>query len=170
VGPLVLPGRYTGINKLPGYENLLLKALSGAKNSELLKFVIFIYPKLSIMKIAKQLPAVLLGLVFFVFGLAHFIKFMPPPPPMEGDMATFFTLFSSSGYLNVIKVLEVVIGILLLIPKTRALGLLLIAPIAVNILLFELLIAKAPGIGVALVLLVLVGIFLNRDKYRGIIT
>jgi putative oxidoreductase len=121
------------------------------------------------MKIVKQLPAIFLGLVFFVFGLAHFIKFMPDPPKMEGDMATFFGLFSSTGYLNVVKVLEVAIGILLLIPKTRALALVLIAPIIVNILLFELLVAKAPGIGVALVVINAVGLFLNRERYKGIL-
>jgi putative oxidoreductase len=109
------------------------------------------------MKIVKQLPAILLGLVFFVFGLAHFIKFMPDPPKMEGDMATFFGL------------LEVIIGILLLIPKTRALALVLIAPIVVNILLFELLVAKAPGIGVALVVINAVGLFLNRERYKGVL-
>jgi putative oxidoreductase len=88
---------------------------------------------------------------------------------MQGDMATFMQLFGSTGYMTVIKVLEVAIGLLLLLPKTRALALLLIAPITVNILLFEVCISKAPGIGVALVLINAIGIYLNREKYWGIL-
>jgi putative oxidoreductase len=121
------------------------------------------------MKIAKQIPAILLGLLFAVFGVMYFLKMMPAPPDMKGDMATFMSLFGSTGYMTVIKVLEVAIGLLLLLPKTRALALLLIAPITVNILLFEVCIAKAPGIGVALVLVNAIGIYLNREKYWGIL-
>jgi putative oxidoreductase len=121
------------------------------------------------MKIAKQIPAILLGLVFVGFGIPYLLKLMPTPE-MQGDMATFMSLFGSSGYMTVIKVLEVIIGLLLFLPKTRALGLLLIAPITVNILLFELCIAKAPGIGIALVLVNAIGIYLNREKYWGILS
>ena len=52
-----------------------------------------------------------------------------------------------------VKVLEIIIGILLVIKPTRALALLLIAPIVVNIFLFEIVIAHKPGIGVALLLI-----------------
>jgi putative oxidoreductase len=120
------------------------------------------------MKIAKQIPAILLGLVYAVFGMAYFLKLIPTPE-MQGDMATFMSLFGSSGYMTVVKVLEVAIGLLLLLPKTRAMALLLIAPISVNILLFELCIAKQPGIGIALVAINAIGIYLNREKYWGIL-
>lgn len=120
------------------------------------------------MKIAKQIPAILLALVFVVFGIAYFLKLMPTPE-LQGDMLAFMNLFGSSGYMTIIKVLEVAIGLLLLLPKTRALALLLIAPITVNILLFEVCIAKAPGIGIALVVVNAIGIYLNRDKYWGIL-
>ena len=69
----------------------------------------------------------------------------------------------------VIKTLEVVVGLLLFIKPLRALGLLLLAPIVVNILLFELLIAQAPGIGVLLLLLNGIAIYQHKEKYIGII-
>jgi putative oxidoreductase len=76
----------------------------------------------------------------------------------------------SKGYMSFVKVLEVAIGLLLLLPKTRALALILIAPITVNILCFELFIAQQPGIGVALVLLNVLGLYFNKEKYSSILS
>lgn len=118
----------------------------------------------------KHIPAYLLGLVFVVFGSDFFIHFMPTPPQMAGDAGTFAGILYSSGYLKVIKILEVTIGLLLFVPKTRAIALLLIAPIVVNILLFELYLVHQPGIGVALTIINAIGIYLNREKYMSIVS
>ena len=120
------------------------------------------------MNIAKQVPAFLLAFVFIVFGLNFFLHFMAMPP-MSGDAGAFAGLLYTSCYLTFVKVLEVSIGILLLIKPTRALALLLIAPIAVNILLFEVFLAHKPGIGVVLLLINAIGIFFSKEKYLGII-
>ena len=117
----------------------------------------------------NHIPAYLLGLVFVVFGLSFFFNFIPTPPQVPGDATTFAGLLYTSGYLKFIKILEVSIGVLLFVPKTRALALLLIAPIVVNILLFELYLTHQPGIGVILAILNAVGICLNKEKYLGII-
>ncbi len=120
------------------------------------------------MQIAKNIPAYLLAFVFVVFGAMYFLKMMPTPP-MEGDMATYMTLMGGTGYMSAIKVFEVLFGLLIVFPKTRALGLILIAPIVVNILLFEVFIAKQPGIGVALVILNALALYFSKDKYQGIL-
>ena len=121
------------------------------------------------MNIVKQIPAYLLG-ALFVFGAAAFLfKLTPEPPPMTGNPDTFMKLFGSTGYMTTIKVCELLFGILVLIPKTRALGLLLLAPIVANILLFELHIAKAPGIGVALVIVMALAMYFNKERYSSII-
>jgi putative oxidoreductase len=119
------------------------------------------------MQIAKHIPAYLLAALFLFSGVAYFLHLMPMPP-MTGDPAAFMTLMGSSGYMDIVKVLEIVVAILLVVPKTRALALVLIAPIVVNILLFEVCIAKAPGIGVALVLVTALAMYLNREKYASI--
>ena len=121
------------------------------------------------MHIAKHIPAYLLAALFLFSGVAYFFHLVPMPP-MTGDPATFMTLMGSSGYMDIVKVLEIVAAVLLFIPKTRALALVLIAPIVVNILLFEVCIAKAPGIGVALVLVTAVAMYLNREKYASIMS
>jgi hypothetical protein len=122
------------------------------------------------MQIAKQIPAYLLGAMFIFGGATHLFHFGPTPPPMTGDADTFMKLFGSTGYMTVIKICELLFGILVLIPKTRALGLILLAPIVVNILIFELHIAKAPGIGVALVVVNALAIYFNKEKYSSILS
>ena len=90
------------------------------------------------MKILNRLAAALLGLVFVVFGANFFLKFIPIPQPPEGSPAAMFLggLFVS-GMLAFVKVLEILGGILVAIPKTRNLGLLVLGPIIVNILAFH---------------------------------
>ncbi len=122
------------------------------------------------MKIAKQIPAFLLGAMFIYGGAAHFLKLIPTET-MTGNAAKFMELFAvNSGYMNTIKVCELLFGILVLIPKTRALGLILLAPIVVNILLFEVHLANAPGIGVALTLVTALAMYFNKEKYSSILS
>ena len=121
------------------------------------------------MNIAKQIPAFLLALIFIVFGANYFLHFIPMPAPSKDDAGDFAGLLYRTGFLAVVKVLEIIIGILLVIKLTRSLALLLIAPIVVNIFLFEIVIAHKPGIGVALLLINTIGIFLSKEKYLGII-
>jgi hypothetical protein len=116
----------------------------------------------------KHIPAYLLALVYLIFGLNFFIHFIAMPP-MDGNAGAFAGLLYSTGFLAFVKVLEISSGLLLLIPKTRALAYLLIAPITVNILLFELFMVGKPGIGLLLLILNAVGIFLNKEKYISII-
>ena len=88
---------------------------------------------------------------------------------MAGNAGNFIGVLFTTNFLLVVKVLEISLALLLLLPKTRALALLLIAPITINILLFELLIAHQPGIGVLLIVLNGVAIIQNKEKYTGIV-
>lgn len=86
----------------------------------------------------------LLGLVFVIFGLNFFLKFLPvPSPPADSAAAAFMGAMFTTGFLTLVKVLEIIGGILVAIPKTRNFGLLILGPIVVNILFFNILIA--PG-------------------------
>jgi putative oxidoreductase len=121
------------------------------------------------MKVISEIPSYILAIIFLVFGLNGFLNFIPLPPP-EGDSATFFGVLYTTGYIKVVKVLEIIFAILLLIPKTRPLGLILLMPIIVNILLFELLVAKTPGLSVFMFIIAVIGLYFYRDKYSSIIT
>ena len=56
-------------------------------------------------------------------------------------MANFFAALASTPYLAFVKALELLGGILVLIPATRRAGLLVLGPIIVNILAFHVFIA-----------------------------
>lgn len=120
------------------------------------------------MKNLKNIPIYLLALIFLVFGSNFFLHFLTMPSA-GGDAGVFAGLLYTTGFLALVKSLEIILGALILVPSTRALALLLIAPISVNILLFELLIAKQPGLGILVVILNAWGIYLNRKRYMSIV-
>lgn len=120
------------------------------------------------MKFIKSIPVYLLAIIYLVFGLNYFFHFIAMPPA-PGAAGTFVGVLFSTKFLLVVKTLEVLLAIIMLVPKTRALGLVLIAPITINILLFELLIAHQPGIGVLMLALNIIAIFQLKEKYLGIV-
>lgn len=101
----------------------------------------------------------LLGLMFFVLGLNHFLKLFAQPMPegLPPDALAYTKLLSDSGIMDVVKVLELVGGGLLLVGKFVPLGLTLLMPVIVNILLYELFLLHKPGVAVVLTLM---GLFL----------
>ena len=116
----------------------------------------------------KQIPAILLSIVFIVFGVNYFLQFLKIPP-MAGDAGTYIGILYSTKYLLIVKIFEVLFGLLILLKPTRALGLLLIAPIVVNIFLFEVCIEKEMGIGLILIALNALAIFFEKHKYWSIV-
>lgn len=90
------------------------------------------------MKTASKIVAILLGLVFVVFGLNFWLKFIPVPPPPEGSAAAaFIGAMYGSGYLAVVKAIEVLGGLALLCGCTRRLGIVLIGAVTFNIAVFH---------------------------------
>jgi uncharacterized membrane protein YphA (DoxX/SURF4 family) len=116
---------------------------------------------------------VLLGLVFFTFGLDGFLHFVPQPDPgtvPPGAMA-LAGAFVASGYLfPLIKATEVVVGALLLANRFVPLALVILAPVMVNIFLFSAFLAPS-GIAMPIVLvaLQLVLAWTHRRVYRPIL-
>lgn len=96
------------------------------------------------MKYAPTIAGGLLGLAFVLFGLMFLLNMMPaqPPPPAGSLPALFMGAFVPSGYLTFVKVLEVVGGLLVAVPRTRNIGLLVLGPIIINILAFNIFITK----------------------------
>lgn len=88
----------------------------------------------------KHLPTIaryLLGLIFFVFGLNKFLNFLPAPE-MSAEAGAFFGALVASGYmLKLIASTEIIGGLLLLINKYTPLGLVILAPVSLNILFFH---------------------------------
>ena len=117
--------------------------------------------------------SIVLGLVFIVFGLNYFLKFLPvPSPPEDSPAAQFMGAMFVTGVLTVIKILEIAGGILVAIPKTRNIGLLVLGPIVVNILLFNIFIAPGGWTQPPVLLVTLLSAFLlgaGLEKFRQLL-
>jgi len=96
------------------------------------------------MHVLANLAGALLGLFFIAVGSMVLLGLgpTPEPPPAGSPAAQFFAAMGPTGYMTVVKALEVLGGLLVALPRTRNLGLLVLGPILVNILLFHLLITK----------------------------
>ena len=90
------------------------------------------------MKIAVLICRILLGLVFFVFGLYKFFPMNPASIP-PGDPGAWSLLMMHHHWMAVVGVIEMIGGLLLLSGRFVPLGLTLLAPICVNIVLFGIL-------------------------------
>ncbi len=121
------------------------------------------------MKKAVVVARVLLGLVFLFFGLNSVLHFLPNPP-IPGDAGQFALILAQHRWMTVVGVLEVIASILLLVGRYVPLGLVLLAPILVNILLFHMLLLGGSGIapGLVVTLLELFLIWAYRLSFRGL--
>lgn len=100
------------------------------------------------MKYLPNIAGVLLGIAFITFGLNHFLHFIPMGggPPKGSPPAFFFAAIAPTGFLTFVKVIEILGGIVVAIPKTRNIGLLLLGPIVIGILAFNILIAGGAAV------------------------
>ena len=122
------------------------------------------------MKFAIIGARVILGLIFVVFGLNGFFGFIEPPESNEA-MTTFMTgLFGTGYFMQVVKAVEVISGLMILLGRWLPLGLILLAPVSVHILAAHVFLDTA-GLPMAIVIIVL-QLFLAyayRDAYSGIL-
>lgn len=89
------------------------------------------------MKIVTIIARVLLGLIFVVFGFNGFLHFIHMPPPTNPAAIQFFTAVGTTGYMNVVFLLQIIGGLLVLLGFFVPLGLTILCPIIVNIVLFH---------------------------------
>ncbi len=127
------------------------------------------------MKFIKKLPVILLGLIYALFSIQFFVMIFTGAamPPMNQLATMFMTVWFISGFVFITKFIELVGGVLLLVPRTRALALIIMAPISVAIFLTELLIIQPPVLQMIPAMLVLVlnaiAIYQYRAKYLPIV-
>lgn len=90
------------------------------------------------MKYASLIASILLGGLFVMSAVTVLFGLAPTPElPKDTPMWHFMTAFAPTGYLTFVKVLELLGGLLVVIPRTRNLGLLVLGPIIVNIFAFH---------------------------------
>lgn len=102
--------------------------------------------------IAPKAARILLGLIFFVFGLNGFLNFIPQPESLPENMQTFMTgMMVTKYFFPLVKGTEVVCGALLLANAFVPLALVVLAPIVLNIFFVHVFMAPE-GMPIALVI------------------
>ncbi len=114
-----------------------------------------------------NIVSVLFGLLLINGGLNKFFNYMPvpenlPEPLIKDSMA----LLEISWLMPLIATAELIGGLLILFPVTRALGILIVIPVMAGVLLTHLTVAP-DGILMALVIWAVIGwiIWENRNKF-----
>ncbi len=127
------------------------------------------------MKILATIAGALLGLAFVAFGALYFLNLLPAqsPPPEGSPAALFMGAIAPTGYLGFVKVLEILGGVLIAIPRTRNLGLLVLGPIVINILAFHVFIMKgamlADPVLAVIVVLTLFLLWVERRAFAALV-
>lgn len=113
----------------------------------------------------------LTSLMFINAGLDKFFHYMPMPKEMPEKMVKTGKAFMEIGWLlPLVGAAEILGGLLLIFPRTRALGAVVIVPVLTGILLAN--ISMAPSglpIVFALIAIIVWVIIDNREKYLPMI-
>ncbi len=115
--------------------------------------------------------SILFGLLLLNGGLSKFFSYMPPPDDISEAMLKDMGAMTEIIWLMpLLGLAEIVGGVLIAIPKTRALGAVIIFPVAVGILLTHIFV-DTNGLIIALVIwaVLLWILFDNREKYAHLI-
>ena len=125
------------------------------------------------MKWAALVARLLVGVAFVAFGSNHWLKFIPQPKMTLPKPATdFMTALTTTPYMDVVKVLEVLGGILLLSGRMAPLGLIILVPVTVNIALWDALLVKygTPPLGTVFLVLEVFLLWAYRRHFVGILS
>jgi putative oxidoreductase len=122
------------------------------------------------MKIAVIIIRVLIGLLFLFASVTYFLNVFPPQE-MPGNAGTFMKGLEAAGYLlPLVKAIELLCGIAFVTGRFVPLALVLIAPIAINILLVHaILLPEGLPIAVLLVAGLIFLAYADFDKYKPLL-
>ncbi|MDH7914253.1 DoxX family membrane protein [Winogradskyella sp. SYSU M77433] len=113
---------------------------------------------------------ILFGLMMINSGLNNFFNYMPMPEMSEEMMQIIGAFMTIKWIFPLVAIVEIIGGFLIAIPKTRALGAIIILPVMVGIFVHHLVLDMST-IGIVLVLLTINiwAIVDNWNKYKPMI-
>ena len=122
------------------------------------------------MKILVMIARILLGLIFAFFGANLMFHFLPNPPMPPGPVKDFTTILATTHYIAMIGFFQFLGGLLLLIDRYVAVGLIILAAEIVNILTTHILVMHGGlfPIPILVVLLWLLVFWRNRAAFAGV--
>ena len=122
------------------------------------------------MKIAIIVVRTLIGLMFLFSSLTYFLNLVPQPD-LTGNTKTFMDGLAASGYIMpVVKVFEFLCGLAFVSGRFVSLAVVLIFPIALNILLINIFLMPS---GLPIVMPLFLGIlflaYAHRENYKSLL-
>ncbi len=113
---------------------------------------------------------ILLGVIFFVFGLNGFLQFLPVPPPSNPAAQAFMGgLFGTGYFFPFLKSTEVLMSLALLSGFYAPLALVILTPIVLNITLYHRILAGGPPMDVIILVLLLTAAWGYRGVYAPLL-
>jgi len=114
--------------------------------------------------------SVIFGLLLINGGLDKFLHYMPTPENLHPELIKDFeALVEIVWLLPLIAFVEILGGILLVFPKTRALGALVVFPVMVGVLLTHIFVDPSQLIIAIVIWVILLWIIYdNKEKYASI--
>lgn len=121
-------------------------------------------------KIIQNIVSLLAGLMFINAGLNKFFNYMPIPEDMSDHAVTMFNALMQIGWLMpLVATVEIVGGLLFIIPRTRALAATMLVPIMAGILLSHISLGEGFPIPFAMTAILIWVIVENQEKYMPMI-
>jgi putative oxidoreductase len=113
--------------------------------------------------------AVLLALPFLVFGANYFIHIFPMPAGDGSAGAQLLQAMREGGLMSALAFSHVVVGVLLLVPRTRFLGAILQLPISIGIVAFHFTMQPAGLLMGSLLLLLNLAVLADPLRWRCLV-
>lgn len=115
--------------------------------------------------------SLIFGLFFINAGLNKFFNYMPMPEDMPENLVKAMTAMMAITWLMpLVAVAEIIGGLLIIFPKTRALGALIVFPVMIGIILTNT-VTDVSGLPIAtpFALVLFWIMFDNREKYQHLL-
>jgi putative oxidoreductase len=121
------------------------------------------------MKIVVMMARILLGLIFAFFGSNMLFHFLPNPPLPPGQLKDFSTVLAATHYDAMVGLFQFLGGLLLLVNRYVAVGLIILAAVLVNILATHILVMRGGfPIPIFVTFLWLLVFWQHRSAFSGI--
>ena len=110
--------------------------------------------------------SLLFGLMMINSGFNKFFNYMPMPEVPEAAGQFMYAIIQSGWLFTLVAIVEIIGGALFICTKTRALGAIVLLPIIVGILLFNIVMAPAGVILAVILFAINIWVIIeNYDKY-----